>query len=204
MRALALLLFVACVDRDPMTVQPRDDAYRLDEAFTDGQAMRPAVAGTLSREQYESDLQAEGGPPVVTRELLTTGRARFDVWCAPCHGTLAGGDGPVARKMTLRRPPSLLAPRAATHPTLGALGAAPQAGAAPAGWGALPREPVEYFEIITHGYGLMPAYGTQLEAGDRWAVIAYLRALAFSQRAPLAAAEPKARLELLAEKELQK
>jgi mono/diheme cytochrome c family protein len=132
----------------------------------------------------------------VTLPMLLQGRERFEVWCAPCHGVLAGGDGPVAKKMRLRAPPSLLAPRAAVHPTLGSPREAAR-GPAAASWAALPRPPRDYFTIISEGYGLMPAYGAQLSAQERWAVIAYLRALAFSQRAPLAAAEPKARARLL-------
>ncbi|MFT3837862.1 MAG: cytochrome c [Myxococcaceae bacterium] len=197
---LAVLVTAACVDRDPMQVQPRDDAYRLDPAFTDGQAMRPEVPGTVSREQYDSDAEATHEPPRVTVTMLRTGRERFDVWCAPCHGALGNGEGPVARKMMLREPPSLLAAPAAVHPTL-EQNSADDRGAASAGWNALPRKPFEYFQIITHGYGLMPSYGAQIPARERWAIIAYLRALAYSQRAPLAAADEAARQQLYGEKE---
>jgi mono/diheme cytochrome c family protein len=193
----ALWLLVGCVDRDPMTVQERDQAFRLDPAFSDGQAMRPALGGTLSREEYEGELPANlEQPPPVTLPMLLTGRLRFEVWCAPCHGVLAGGDGPVAKKMMLRRPPSLLEPTAEVHPTLQEPGH-PRREPAPATWEALPRPPKEYFSIITEGYGLMPAYGPQLPGSERWAIIAYLRALAFSQRAPLAAADEPAQARLL-------
>jgi mono/diheme cytochrome c family protein len=181
-----------------MTVQPRDQAYRQDDAFADGQAMRPEVPGTLSREEYAADLSVDGGAPRVTMQLLRTGQQRFDVWCAPCHGVLADGEGPVARKMTLRQPPSLLAPWAESHPTLGPVGARWHGPATP-GWDALTRPPRKYFEIISWGYGLMPAYGQELPPDERWAIVAYLRALAYSQRAPLAAADPAGRRALEAE-----
>jgi mono/diheme cytochrome c family protein len=181
-----------------MQVQPRDEAYRLDPAFADGQAMRAPVPGTLSREEFVAGL-APAEPPRVTMSMLLTGRERFDVWCAPCHGMLADGDGPVARKMTLRPPPSLIVPWSVTHPTLGPYGAQDHGPASP-GWEVLPREPREVFDIITSGYGMMPAYGAQLPPDERWDIVAYLRALAFSQRAPLAAADPAARARLLAER----
>jgi mono/diheme cytochrome c family protein len=175
-----------------MTLQERDDPFRADPAFEDGLAMRPPVPGTLSREELSAEHRGGQAPPHVTMAMLKTGRERFDVFCAPCHGTLADGDGPVARKMTLRQPPSLLAPREATHPVLGPV--ATRWGEPASGrWDSLPREPREYFDIITQGFGLMPSYGQELPPEERWAVVAYLRALAFSQRAPLAAAQGRAK-----------
>ncbi len=59
-----------------------------------------------------------------------------------------------------------------------------------AGWEALPHPPGFYFAVITEGYGLMPSYADALKPSERWAVVAYLRALAFSQLAPVSAAPP--------------
>nr|WP_253900262.1 cytochrome c [Corallococcus carmarthensis] len=61
---------------------------------------------------------------------------------------------------------------------------------APSAAGDLPHPPGFYFAVISHGFGVMPAYGPQLTPHERWAVVAYLRALGRSQRAPLTAAPP--------------
>ncbi|WP_224366346.1 cytochrome c [Hyalangium versicolor] len=158
-------------------------------------------------------------PPVaLTREMLLAGRGHFETWCAPCHGVLADGQSVVARNMQLRPAPALFGPLHRTHPALSAAqldGGTPEAGAvgAPtslsavqldggtpdaggwagpvsAGWGALPHPPGFYYSVMTDGYGLMPSYADALAPSKRWAVVAYLRALAYSQLAPVSAAPP--------------
>ncbi|MFP2903039.1 c-type cytochrome, partial [Corallococcus sp. 4LFB] len=62
--------------------------------------------------------------------------------------------------------------------------------------GALPHPPGFYFQVISHGFGVMPAYGPQLTPQERWAVVAYLRALGRSQHAPLSAAPPEVQARL--------
>ncbi len=99
------------------------------------------------------DVGAERAPPPVTRALVERGRARFEAICAACHGIRGDGDSVVATKMILRRPPSLL------DPAIRALSDAQLA------------------EVIGRGYGLMPPYANELPFDDRWATVAYVRAL---------------------------
>lgn len=121
--------------------------------FEDGIAMRLPPAGTVAHDREAIT------PPPVDVALLARGRQRFDIVCAACHGVLGDGDTEVARHMALRPPPSLHEPRIR----------------------ALPPERV--VEVIRLGFGLMPSYATVLPPRDRWAVVAYLRALQLSQEA---------------------
>jgi mono/diheme cytochrome c family protein len=152
-----------------MLEQPRYEAYGQSELFDDGRAMRSVVKGTVAREAVigsallldgrENGTYAVQFPMPVTRELLQAGHDRFEIVCATCHGVLGDGDSPVAAKMQLRKPPSLLDPEIASFP------------------------PGRLYRIITIGYGLMPAFDYQLGVPERWAVAAYVKALEQSQRA---------------------
>src|SRR5213075_2566109 len=90
-------------------------------------------------------------------ELLQLGRSRFEIFCAACHGLLGDGDSIVARNMALRPPPNLLAPPYSE------------------------RLPGSYYRTITFGFGLMAPYSAELDNRERWAVVAYLKALQRSQ-----------------------
>jgi mono/diheme cytochrome c family protein len=150
-----------------MLAQPRYDPYAASDFFVDGRSMRPPVAGAVSRdavvgpadwiEGAEHGQYAEHVPVAVTRELLVEGRERFEVICATCHGVLGDGRSMVATKMQLRRPPSLHEPSIVEFP------------------------PGRVYRVITMGYGLMPAIDYQLNTEQRWAVVAYVKALQKSQ-----------------------
>ncbi|HEY3666259.1 MAG TPA: cytochrome c, partial [Polyangiaceae bacterium] len=101
-------------------------------------------------------------PLTVDPELMRDGRAAYDEICATCHGVLGNGASVVADKMELRRPPSFLEAR------LEAL---------PAG---------EIFAVASRGYGLMPGFASVLDVEQRWAVVAYIRALRLSQSSAVA------------------
>ena len=148
-----LLLAGACYtgDIDPMEQQPKLQEYEATRHFDDESAMRTPVDGTVPRER---DLT---GPPKVTAELVALGREKFNQVCTPCHGIVGDGNGSVAHKFSLRRPPSLHDGRRRSLAS-------------------------EYiYRVITEGYGLMPRFTTQLDAKDRWAVVSYVRALQRSQ-----------------------
>jgi mono/diheme cytochrome c family protein len=180
----ALLLSAGCVQSesiDPMMVQPKYRAYARNDFFLDGRAMRTPPPNTIPRERTVGQPELTTGanakgvrvtaiPVPVTRELLETGRGKFNIHCAVCHGLAGDGNSLIATQMSLRPPPNL-------HER-----AALSVG--------------HYYEVITAGYGLMPGYAAELSVEERWAVIAYLRALQRSQNARLADAPPDARASL--------
>ena len=172
--ALALLLLGGC--RQQMAEQPRYTPLKASSFFDDGRSARPLVAGTVPRGSLaEANLNvpkdAETFPLRLTPELLARGRERFNIYCSVCHGLLGDGNGMIPRR-GFRHPPSYHVDR-------------------------LRQAPVGHFyDAITNGFGAMPEYATQVPPRDRWAIIAYIRALQFSQHAPVAElpAEDRARL----------
>jgi hypothetical protein len=154
-----------------MMDQPRADPFAPSTVFEDGRAMRTPPEGTLPTEEEAPPYRVDGGyvrdnPFPLTREFLLRGRSRFEVTCAACHGILGDGESVVATKMELRPPPSLHIDRIR----------------------ALDDGRIE--EVIERGYGFMSSYAPFLTAKDRWAVVAYVRALQLSQRAPVASLPP--------------
>ncbi len=112
-------------------------------------------------------------PPIpVSRKLLELGRKRFDITCATCHGPLGDGNSIVATQMALRPPPSLIKAQYVQKP---------------AGY---------IYEVVTKGFGLMASYASELTVEERWAVVAYLRALQLAQNTPAAALPPDVRQQL--------
>lgn len=174
--ALALLAS-GCEWVNPMLQQPKVKPYRASVFYPDQVAMRAPPPGTLPASAVDDPAVATGrnpdGTPLaripveVSPELLETGKKRFEVFCAVCHGVLGDGQGPVARNMSIRQPPSLLA-----------------------NW---QRPDGFFFTAITDGYGYMPSYRPWLGTEERWAVVAYVRALQLSQRTRIEQAPPDVR-----------
>jgi hypothetical protein len=160
----ALLSLIAC--RQDMHDQPKYEPLESSDFFDDGQASRPLVEGTVARGQLHEDEAIQSGkigtafvkalPMPVTRSLLERGRERYDIYCSPCHDTIGTGRGMIVRR-GLRQPPSLHLDRLRTVND-----------------GYL-------FDIMTNGFGAMPDYRAQTSVEDRWAIVAYIRALQLSQ-----------------------
>jgi mono/diheme cytochrome c family protein len=110
-------------------------------------------------------------PLPITAAVLERGRERFDIYCAPCHSQAGDGDGIIARR-GFPRPPSYHTER---------LRSAPDS---------------HFYAVITQGYGAMYSYADRIATRDRWAIVAYIRALQLSQHAMVADAPPAQRLEL--------
>ncbi len=169
---LALLNFCgACGPRSlHMVDQPRLESYEESTFFADGSSARPQVAHTVARGQLHSQDALETGlrdgkpltdlPIQLDRRTVERGRERFEIYCAVCHGLAGYGNGPVVQR-GFRAPPSYHSERLRN---------------APAG---------HFFDVITHGLGAMPSYANQVEPEDRWAIIAYIRALQLSQHATI-------------------
>jgi cytochrome c553 len=165
--ALALICVTAGCRID-MHVQPYNRPMSKSEFFADNRSARLPVEGTVARGDLREDAYFYTGkigagdgdylPFPVTDKVLTRGRERFDIFCAPCHGRVGDGNGFIPSR-GLRRPPSYHIER-------------------------LRKVPVGYFfDVMTNGFGIMPDYASQVSPEDRWKIAAYIRALQLSQNA---------------------
>ena len=177
--ALILALAAASVGcRQDMHDQPKYIPLRPSTFFADGRSARPLVEGTVARGHLNEDAafytgKGPDGKPIgafpfpVTREIVTRGQERFNIYCAPCHGRLGNGDGMIVRR-GFRQPPSYHIERLRS---------------APNGY---------FYDVISKGFGAMSDYAAQIEPADRWAIVAYVRALQLSQNAAVADVPPAA------------
>lgn len=182
-----------------MDQQTRVEAQEQNNFFTDNRAMRQPVEGTVSRGNLRQDKALYQGinedssfvqqnPLEVNRELLFRGQSQFNVYCTPCHGLTGDGKGIVVTgQYGLVPPPSYHIDR-------------------------LRNESDGYlYSVITNGIRTMRPYANQIPVKDRWAIVAYVRALQHSQNVPesemqqydidLAAMQAEAREKLVAQKE---
>ncbi|CDX22509.1 conserved hypothetical protein [Mesorhizobium sp. ORS 3324] len=165
-------LFVAGCRQD-MEDQPRYDPLEASNQFADGMSARTPVEGTVA---HDADLSP---PPTVlpypvTIELLRRGQQRFEIFCSPCHGRTGDGHGIIVER-GFPAPPSyhqdVLRKASNQH----------------------------FYDVITNGYGAMYSYAARVPPPDRWAIVAYIRALQFSRAAPVAALPQSLRARLEAE-----
>jgi mono/diheme cytochrome c family protein len=168
--ACLALGLVAAGCRQDMHDQPRYTPYAKSDFFADGRASRPLVAGTIARGHLRADtLLYEGKvsgqlasvfPFEITPAVMARGQERFNIFCSACHGLTGQGDGMIVRR-GYRRPTSFHDERLRQVP------------------------PGYVYDVITHGFGAMPDYASQIPVEDRWAIAAYLKALQRSQHATM-------------------
>jgi mono/diheme cytochrome c family protein len=166
--ALAVVMATAC--RQDMHDQPRYEPLEASTFFKDGRASRPQVPGTIARGQLKIDEHLYwgrmAGKPVetfpfpITKEILARGQQRYNIYCAPCHARIGDGNGIIVQR-GMRQPPSFHIQRLRE---------------APVGY---------YFDVVTNGFGAMYSYADRVAVHDRWAIVAYIRALQLSQNATL-------------------
>jgi len=192
--SLTFLALLAGCDRLDMYDQPRYEPLEESDFFGDGLSARPLVEGTIPRGRLRDDdpfyagkeqgklvsqipdaayraIHArdphqftspydEADRAALRRALLERGRERFDIYCAVCHGRSGDGNGMIVRR-GFRKPPSYHIDRlrnaASGH----------------------------FYDVMTNGFGAMASYASRIEVADRWAIVAYIRALQLSQNAPL-------------------
>jgi len=164
-----------------MEFQPKWKAQGYTPFFEDHRTMRTPPEGTVARGTLKEDtVRFQGkrnGEFVthnardVTMDLLRRGRNRFNIYCAPCHDRTGSGHGMVIGYGFVP-PPNFSDPR------------------------VLAFADGYIFDVITHGVRNMPSYGAQIPVGDRWAIVAYVRALGRSRTATLADVPPEARKDL--------
>jgi mono/diheme cytochrome c family protein len=199
--ALLFCLAVSGCAEQQMARQPAPRPLGESKFFADGASARPQVMGTVARGHLKYDLPGYNGlnprynkwtqavgmvglagtnplgalaldqtespfvnsfPFPVTEKVLTRGKQRFEIFCYVCHGYTGAGDGMVVQR-GFTKPPSYHEPRLQ---------------AAPVG---------HFYNVMTKGYGAMPAHDYLVPPEDRWAIAAYIRALQLSQNAPLSA-----------------
>lgn len=164
-----------------MDFQPKFKTQTANPFFADGRAMRPDLEDTVPMDRLKADDAyyrgldenqdwLKGFPEQVplTEATMNRGQERFNIYCAPCHGTAGYGDGPVARRAEELKMKLWVAP---TSLHQGYLNEMPEG---------------KFFNTITHGIRNMPAYGPMIPEADRWAIVMYIRAL---QRSQLATAD---------------
>ncbi|MEO6965551.1 MAG: cytochrome c, partial [Acidobacteriaceae bacterium] len=170
--------------RQDMQDQPKMIPQRESTFFANGRSVRPQVEGTVARGQQDtndyfhtgiSNQQAQDLMPFpVTMPVLERGQEQYNIYCTPCHSRVGNGRGMIVLR-----------------------------GYKPAGDldGARIRpEPMgHYFDVISHGYGAMPDYAAQISVKDRWAIVAYIRALQLSQDAPIGDVPAGTNIQTLAE-----
>jgi mono/diheme cytochrome c family protein len=168
--SLLLLLLLAACTRSNMDSQPKYHEYEPAELFRDGRVLQGPVAGTVARgDLVRAD--AAKRKPAVTAPLLARGREQYDVFCSPCHDRAGTGAGIVVQR-GFPRPASLHDDRLRT------------------------ADDQHFIDAITHGYGAMYAFADRVPPRDRWAIVAYIRALQLSQHAALADVPPNERAPL--------
>jgi mono/diheme cytochrome c family protein len=167
---LALALLLAGCDQN-MEVQPKYSEYGRAPLFRGGVLRRPP-AGAVARDDLAREADVHNRP-ALTAELLTRGRQRFGIFCSPCHGADGDGDGIVVQR-GMPRPTSYHDDRLRA--------AADQ----------------HFFDVITNGYGAMYSYASRVPPHDRWAIVAYIRALQLSRHASIDDVPPDRRASLTA------
>jgi mono/diheme cytochrome c family protein len=167
--SLVLVAVVAAAGcRQDMHNQPKYKGLRGTAFFADGGSARPLIEGTVARGTLQDNeaffTGKTGNTPVAElpfkadEAVLSRGQERYNIYCTPCHDATGGGRGLVVQR-GYKQPPSFHEDRLRN---------------APAGY---------YFDVMTNGFGGMPDYRMQLTPRDRWAVVAYIRALQLSQHA---------------------
>jgi mono/diheme cytochrome c family protein len=166
--------------RQNMHNQNKVEPYETSTFFEDGQASRQLPAGTVPRGVYGQNIapytgltepgpptalpvqgQPQGMPQQMTLAMVQRGQQRYNVFCSPCHDRVGNGQGMIVLR-GFKQPPSFHEAR-------------------------MRSMPAEYFvQVMTEGYGVMPAYAEEVSLQDRWAIAAYMRALQYSQNARLA------------------
>jgi len=161
-----------------MDTQPKFKAQSTNAFFADGRGARPWPEGTVARDLLRADDRYYRGlepdssytntfPMPVTEALLARGRERYDVYCATCHGLGGAGDGVTHRRAEQLQQGTWTPPTDLASETVVA------------------RPHGHLYNSITNGIRNMPAYGHQISPEDRWAIVAYVRALQRARNASL-------------------
>ena len=163
--AILSIAAAGCQIQQDMAHQPKNRPLSPSTFFDDGRSERPVLENTVARGSVADDdlfvpKDSNAFPLPLTPQLLNRGRERYKIFCTPCHGVQGDGNGMVAMR-GMKHPPTYHQQR-------------------------LREVPNGYiFDVITNGFGGMLGYSAQIPPSDRWAIIAYVRALQLSRNAPV-------------------
>ena len=154
-----------------MDNQERFDPQEENKFFENHMSMREPVKGTVSRgylfenslfytgkKNNEEFIEKVSDVMTVDELLLLRGKERFNIYCSVCHGYTGDGDGLVSQSDKYP-----LIPTSVHSQTL------------------MEKKDGYFFDVITNGVRNMPGYSHQINAEDRWAIVAYLKALRLSR-----------------------
>lgn len=166
---LLLLLGLATCRQEDMFTQQRAVGWGRFLGLPHDMTMQRPVAGTVARQVPDAPVPQ---PPAITEAMLQRGQTMFRINCVPCHGAAGDGEGMIVQR-GFPKPPPLFAPN------------------------LLKAKAQLFYDTITKGHGLMYSYADRVAPADRWAIVAYIRALQRSQHAQIASLsdEDKQRLE---------
>jgi mono/diheme cytochrome c family protein len=174
MKQLAMLLAAAALLAgcgQNMEVQPKYSEYSRAPLFRGG-VLRNPPAGSVARDDLARDAERRD-KPALTAALMARGQQRFDIFCSPCHGRTGDGNGIIVER-GMPRPTSYHDERLRT------------------------AEDQHFFDVITNGYGAMYSYASRVPPRDRWAIVAYIRALQLARHASIDDVPPDQRARLTA------
>jgi len=161
--AFALSLAACNPIRQDMANQPKNRPLSPSDFFADGRSERPLIENTVAHGSIANDelvisKESNAFPLKLDAQLLDRGQQRYGIFCSPCHGLQGDGNGMAATR-GMKHPPSYHQDRLRNSPN---------------GY---------YFDVITNGFGGMLGYSAQIPPADRWAIVAYIRALQLSRNA---------------------
>ena len=164
--AACILPLTGCQLKQDMAHQPKARPLAPSEFFADGRSERPLIENTVARGALADDAlfapkESNNIPLPVNLQLLERGEDRYKIFCTPCHGLQGDGNGLISMR-GMKHPPSFHQDR---HRQ------------APNGY---------VYDVVTNGFGAMFGYAAQVPSRDRWAIIAYIRALQLSRNAKVA------------------
>jgi mono/diheme cytochrome c family protein len=173
----ACAFLAACSLKQDMAVQPKNRPLTPSDFFADGRSERPlventVVRGSIAEDEFAVPKESNAFPLPINQALLDRGEERYKIFCSPCHGLQGDGNGMVAVR-GMKHPPTFHQERL-RQVTNGYI-----------------------YDVITNGFGAMMSYSAQIPPRDRWAIVAYLRALQLSRNAKLSDLPPDVREKVL-------
>lgn len=172
--SIAICILAAACTRSNMDSQPKYHEYEEGGLFENGRVLQAPVPSTVARGDLARADEIKD-KPAVAMDLLRRGREQFNIFCSPCHDRTGSGHGVIVQR------------------------GMPQ----PWDFHAEPLRTAEdqrFFDAISKGYGAMYGYADRIRPRDRWAIVAYIRALQLSRHAALSDVPAEERSQLLAEK----